>query len=60
VGDHCSHFRETFCNACDSVLAQIGKDPYDCHDCQFYSKCVKKNTADECTLAEKAKEIGKK
>ena len=57
-GDHCCHFRETICNACDSVLAQSGKEPYDCKECQFYKKCIKKGAENECTLAEKEKEIG--
>ncbi len=57
VGDHCMHCRESIEKACDSILAQIGKEPYPCKECQFYAKCEKRKTDKECSLEEKKKEI---
>lgn len=57
VGIHCMHFRECIENACDSTMAQIGKEPYECKECQFYAKCEKRKTENECTLEEKRNEI---
>ncbi len=58
LGDHCMHCRESIKNACDSHFAQSGKEPYECKECQFYKGCTKRGTEKECTLEEKAKEIG--
>lgn len=54
---HCAHFREIFDNACDSLFAQTGKEPYECKDCSNYSTCKLKGNESECTIAEKKKRV---
>jgi hypothetical protein len=57
---HCLHFRESVNSACDSLLAQIGKEPYDCKDCSVYTTCKLKSTEDECSMMVKKTNTEKK
>lgn len=60
VGSNCMHFRESLDGACDSLLAQIGKEPYECKDCEKFKTCGLKNSGRECTLEEKIEKMGRK